>query len=133
MNTLKMFGVSFFTFFVLDLIWLVLIAKNLYNKYLGYIMTDKVIWPAAILFYILFIAGLIFFVISPALSRNQWYYALYAGAIYGLITYATYDLTNLATLKDWPLLITVVDLIWGTTVSMTTSTLSFFILRAMDR
>lgn len=96
-------------------------------------MADKVVWPAAILFYVLFVMGLVFFVLSPALLKNQWTYALFAGAFYGLITYATYDLTNLATLKDWPIFVTVVDLIWGTVLSSTTATASYFIIKALSR
>lgn len=126
---LRNFAITFVVFMAIDLIWLGFIAKNLYSKYLGYIMTDKVNWGAAILFYVLFIIGLLFFVITPALDKNSWTYALGAGALYGLLTYATYDLTNLATLKDWPITITVIDMIWGTTLAALTSIISFSIIQ----
>lgn len=129
MQMLRNFFITFVVFMAIDLIWLGLIAKNLYSKYLGYIMTDKVNWGAALLFYGLFIIGLLFFVISPALDKNSWTYALGAGALYGLLTYATYDLTNLATLKDWPITITIIDMIWGTTLAALTSIISFSILQ----
>lgn len=131
MQMLRNFVITFVVFMAIDLIWLGVIAKNLYSKYLGYIMTDKVNWGAALLFYVLFIIGLLFFVISPALDKNSWTYAIGAGALYGLLTYATYDLTNLATLKDWPITITVIDMIWGTTLATLTSTISFSIIQRL--
>ncbi len=131
MQMLRNFAITFVVFMAIDLIWLGVIAKNLYSKHLGYIMTDKVNWGAALLFYVLFIIGLLFFVISPALDKNSWTYALGAGALYGLLTYATYDLTNLATLKDWPITITVIDMIWGTTLASLTSIISFSILQRL--
>jgi uncharacterized membrane protein len=84
-------------------------------------MKANVNWAAAILFYLLFIAGLVVFVVTPALDKGSWVRALLFGALFGLITYATYDLTNLATLKDWPLVVTVVDLIWGTVLAASVS------------
>lgn len=90
-------------------------------------MKPDVNWLAAIIFYLLFIVGLVVFVISPAVEKNSWIHALLYGAFFGLITYATYDLTNLATLKDWPVLVTVVDLIWGTVLAASVSVISYFI------
>ena len=90
-------------------------------------MKPDITWFAAIIFYFLFIAGLVVFVISPAVLKNSWVHALLFGALFGLITYATYDLTNLATLKDWPLLVTVVDLIWGTVLASSISVITYFI------
>lgn len=89
-------------------------------------MKVDVNWVVAGLFYLLFIAGLIFFVINPALARDSWKYALLVGGFFGIITYATYDMTNLATLKDWPILITVIDIIWGTILCGLTSMITFF-------
>lgn len=126
---LRNFLVTFAAFIVIDLVWLVFIAKNLYQKYLGYLMSPTVNWPAALLFYVLFIIGIVFFVVNPALEKADIRYALMAGALFGLVTYATYDLTNLATLKDWPVTITIIDLIWGTTLSALTSALGFWIIQ----
>jgi len=95
------------------MLWLGLIARNFYSKEIGFLMKSNVNWFAAGAFYLLFTFGLVVFVISPALERGSWMYALMFGALFGLITYATYDLTNLATLKDWPLVVTIVDLLWG--------------------
>lgn len=121
--------ITFVSFLLIDMVWLVFIAKDLYKKYLGYLMSPTVNWGAALLFYALFIVGILFFVVHPALGKNQIQYALMAGALFGLITYATYDLTNLATIKDWPVTITIIDLIWGTSVSALTSTLSFWVIK----
>jgi uncharacterized membrane protein len=101
-------------FFVIDMIWLGVVAKGFYRRHLGSLMSPKVNWISAILFYLLFIIGLLIFVIRPALEGGASLNALFYGALFGLISYATYDLTNLATIKDWPLIVTVIDLIWGT-------------------
>lgn len=127
LDALKVYGVTFLTFFVIDLIWLVVVARKLYQKELGFIMSPKPNWTAAIIFYLLFIVGLLFFVIYPAIGKDSVSYALLAGMFFGLITYGTYDLTNLATLKDWPIKITIIDLIWGTSLGGLVSTISFLI------
>jgi uncharacterized membrane protein len=84
-------------------------------------------WLAAILFYLVFVVGLIVFVITPALEKNSWVMALLLGALFGFITYATYDLTNLATIKDWPIIVTIIDLVWGTFLAAAVSVVSYFI------
>ena len=121
--------ISVAVFLSIDMIWLLVISKNLYAKYLGYLMTDQVRVGAAAIFYLIFVVGLLFFVITPALSKDSWTYALFAGMFFGIITYATYDLTNLAVVKDWPVAITIIDLIWGTFLSSTTATVSFLLIR----
>jgi uncharacterized membrane protein len=111
------------------MVWLAVIAKTLYSKYLGYLMAPKVNFIAAFIFYIIFIIGLSVFVIHPALVNGSWQTALFMGMFFGLITYSTYDLTNLATVKDWPIFITVIDLIWGSVVSGATALISFLLIR----
>ncbi len=132
MTTLKQFIVAMVVFLALDMLWLGVVAKNLYSRYLGHLMAAQVNWFAAIAFYILFVIGLIYFVLTPALSKESWRHALLAGAFYGLITYATYDLTNMATMKDWPTAITFIDLIWGAVLSGATAVLSYFILQKLS-
>ena len=90
-------------------------------------MKTNVNWPAAIIFYLLFIVGLVVFIITPALRQQSWQSALFFGALFGLISYATYDLTNLATINNWPLLVTVVDLIWGSVLAGSVSLISYLI------
>lgn len=125
---LKIYGIAFAAFIVIDLAWLGLIANNLYKKYLGFIMKSSPDWTVAILFYLLYLTGLVFFVINPALHKLSWKYSLFAGMFFGLVTYATYDLTNLATLKDWPPLITIIDLIWGTVLGGTVSLVTYLVV-----
>lgn len=126
---IKYYLVALIVFLVIDLLWLGLIAKNLYSKQIGHLMSENVNWIAAIVFYLLFIVGLVFFVIMPAIEKGSWSYALLVGFLFGLITYATYDLTNLATLKDWPISITIIDLFWGSSLGGLVSMITFFIVR----
>ncbi len=123
----KLYSIALPIFLLVDMMWLVFIAKKFYQSQIGTLLKPDVNWVAAILFYLLFIAGLVFFVIEPAVDKKQWLQALAAGAFFGLVTYATYDLTNLAVAKDWPLLITVVDLLWGTTLGAVVAALTYFI------
>lgn len=124
---LKLYGIAFILFLIIDLIWLGLIAKNLYQRQIGHLMAENVKWGAAIIFYLLFIGGLVFFAISPAAKEGEWTKALLYGALFGFMAYATYDLTNLATLKDWPIQITIIDLVWGTFLGASVSTLTYFV------
>ena len=123
--------ITLVVFFVIDMIWLGVVAKGFYRKHLGALMAPKVNWGAAMLFYLLFIVGLLIFVIRPALAAGAPLNALLYGALLGLISYATYDLTNLATLKDWPLVVTIVDLIWGTVLGGVVSYVSTLLGRAL--
>ena len=124
---LKLYLIALPVFLAIDAVWLSLIAKNFYAKYIGYLMAKNPNLWAALIFYLIFIAGLIFFVITPALDKKMWTHTLLAGLFFGLVTYATYDLTNLATVKDWPLTVTIVDLIWGMFVSAAVSVATYFL------
>jgi len=126
---IKLFIISFVIFFAIDLIWLGVIAKNLYQKYIGKLLKKDVNWVAAIVFYLLFIAGLVLFVLIPGVDKNSLSHVMIYGALFGFITYATYDLTNLATLKDWPKEITLIDLAWGTFLGFSTSTISYLLFQ----
>lgn len=123
----KLYAIAIPIFFALDMTWLGLIAKTFYRKQIGTLLKPDVNWIAAITFYLLFLAGLVFFVIEPAMHRHSWSEALLRGAFFGLVAYATYDLTNLAVTKDWPLLITVVDMAWGTALAATVATCTYVI------
>ena len=124
---IKLYLIALPVFLGIDMIWLSLVAKDFYAKQIGFLMKPNINWAAAIIFYLLFIIGLVVFVISPALSKHSLIQALLLGALFGLITYATYDLTNLATTKDWPLLVTLVDLLWGTFIAASVSAITYFI------
>jgi uncharacterized membrane protein len=84
-------------------------------------------WPIAILFYLIFLVGLLIFVLIPALEGESLRHALIFGALFGFFTYATYDLTNWATLRDWPTLISLVDMTWGTVLTMAVSGVTYWI------
>ena len=129
---IKLYAIAFAVFFAMDMVWLGLVAKNFYRNQIGFLMKDEINWMAALFFYLLFMVGLVLFVIAPAIEKNSWVHAFLFGALFGLITYATYDLSNLATLKDWPLLVTIVDLAWGATLAASVSTLSYFIARKIN-
>lgn len=120
MTFFKHYLIALIVFTLIDMVWLLFISKKLYKSKIGHLMADKVNLPAAIIFYLLFIAAMVFFVINPAADKQSLLYALGAGAFFGLVTYATYDLTNLATLKDWPVSMTVIDLVWGTFITSAT-------------
>ena len=122
---IKLYAIALPVFFAIDIIWIGFVAKDFYRGQIGFLLKSDVNWAAAITFYLLFIVGLVFFVISPAMEKGSWMYALLVGALFGLITYATYDLTNLATTKDWPLLVTIVDLAWGAVLAASVSTLTY--------
>lgn len=132
MTILRNYIITFVVFFAIDILWLGFVAKDLYKKYLGDLMRPSTNWPAAILFYMAFIGGLMFFVIYPALEKGSWVYALLVGGLFGFMTYATYDMTNLATLKDWPIFITVVDITWGTVLNALTAYVSFLIINLFN-
>ncbi len=129
MHFIKIYLVSLAIFFAIDLVWLGLIAKNLYKEQIGHLMAQEIKWSAALIFYFLYLFGLMFFAIWPALKDNNWSQALFYGSLFGLISYATYDLTNLATLTRWPIKIVIYDLIWGCFLSGTVSLLTFWIAK----
>jgi uncharacterized membrane protein len=122
---LKLYLATLVAFFAIDMIWLGLVARTFYRKQLDFLLAPNTNWIAAIVFYLLFILGILVFVVVPGLENDSLKTTLLRAALFGLITYATYDLTNLATVKDWPVLVTVVDLVWGVVLSVTVSLVSF--------
>jgi uncharacterized membrane protein len=127
MNFLKMYLIAFVIFLAIDAIWLGLVAPKFYKSQIGHLMAEKPNFIAAGVFYLLFIVGLVYFAIMPAVDAGSIGKALLAGALFGFMTYATYDLTNLATLKDWPITVTIVDLIWGTFLSTSITLLTYLV------
>ena len=127
MHYLLKFFITFIVFMGIDLIWLGFIARKLYVSYLGPFLRTPPNWPAAFIFYILFIIGLIIYAIEPAIVAKDVKKALLSGALFGFFTYMTYDLTNLATLKNWPIAIVPIDIVWGVILSASVSSISCFI------
>ena len=123
---IKMYLIALVIFVIIDGIWLGFIAKDLYRKELGHLLASNPNWTSAVIFYLLFLVGLVYFVINPGIEKESIMTVVISGALFGLLTYATYDLTNLATLKEWPLKITIIDLIWGTSLSTIVSTATYY-------
>jgi uncharacterized membrane protein len=126
----KLLLIALPVFFAIDILWLGLVARGFYRRRLGSLLAEKANWAAAVVFYLIFIAGLVLFVIEPAVGDGSWPRALGYGAAFGFVTYATYDLTNLATLKAWPLSVTIVDLVWGTVLAASVATATYGLAEA---
>jgi len=123
----KLYLPTLIVFLILDALWLGLVARGFYRDQLGGLMRPDVRWGAALVFYLLFIVGLLVFVVVPSLAQGSLTRVVLTGAFFGLITYATYDLTNLATLRGFPAIVALVDLAWGATVAGATSAAAYLI------
>ena len=122
------YAVSVPVFFAVDMIWLGVIAKGFYRKALEPLLTPNINWTAAIVFYFLFLVGILIFALLPGMEKRSLRYTVLMAALFGFIAYATYDLTNLATLRDWPLLLSMVDMIWGAFLSASTAGVTYLIM-----
>lgn len=111
----------------IDFLWLGFVAKKLYYSELGPLLLKKPKMVAALLFYAIYVVGTVVFVVSPALDAGSWLYAAGMGALFGLVCYATYDLTNLSTLKGFSIKVTVIDLLWGAGLTAVVSSGAFFV------
>jgi uncharacterized membrane protein len=121
----KLYVLTVPVFFLVDIVWLGVVAKGFYQKNLGFILSPTVNWTAAIVFYLVYIVGILIFAVVPALRTSSLGKAVLLGALFGFFTYATYDLTNLATVKDWPFRVVVIDILWGMFLCGIVSTASY--------
>ena len=126
---IKLYALTVPVFFAIDMLWLGVIAKGFYRRKLGFILSPEINWAAAITFYLIFIVGILIFAVRPAVNNNSWIQAVVLGALFGFFTYATYDLSNLATIKNWPLVVVVADIVWGMCLCTLTALLSYLISR----
>lgn len=126
---LKLYLLTIPLFFAIDLLWLGVIARNLYQQHLAHLLSPRVNWPAALCFYAIYIVGILIFAVKPALADQSLAKAALWGALFGFFTYATYDLTNLATLRNWPLKLVFIDIAWGTILCTLVATGSYQIGR----
>jgi uncharacterized membrane protein len=110
----KLYLATIPVFFAIDMLWLGVLARSFYQTNLRHLLSPEVNWPAAFVFYFIYIAGILLFAVRPGLEAQSLARACLWGALFGFFTYATYDLTNLATLRDWPLSVVLVDIAWGT-------------------
>lgn len=122
-----LYAISVPIFLIIDLLWLGVIASNFYRERMGDLL--QINWTASIIFYLVFLVGLIFFAVYPQLDKG-WQMVMLYGGLFGFFTYATYDLTNLATLKDWPLDLVIVDIIWGTVLGASVAVTTYLIYTA---
>ncbi len=129
-RVIVLFGLTLITFLALDAVWLGVVARKLYSRELGHLLAPDVRWAAAVIFYLLYVAGLLVLVVLPRADAPLLHVAL-LGALFGLVAYATYDLTNLATLSGWPISVTLADLAWGAVVTGLTAAASHGVLRAL--
>jgi uncharacterized membrane protein len=130
MKYLIPYSAALSVFVIVDLIWLGAVAKRFYRTQLAGLMADKFnIWAASA-FYLLYPFGIVVFAVMPTLASGAWTDAAVWGAMLGFFAYATYDLTNLATLRDWPVQLTLVDLLWGTALTAVTSASAQVIARS---
>ena len=127
-RVLLTYAVSVPVFFVVDMIWLGLIAKGFYRKALEPLLTPNINWTAAIIFYFLFLVGILIFALLPGMEKRSLGHTVLMAALFGFIAYATYDLTNLATLREWPLMLSIVDMVWGSFLSASTAAITYLIM-----
>lgn len=114
-----------------DIIWLGLVMKDFYRAHLGHLMGDGIVWPAAVAFYLMYSAGVVYFAVLPGIASGSIFKTVMLAAVLGAFAYATYDLTNHATLRDWPLAVTVIDMLWGAFLSGIVGAVGFFVARWM--
>ncbi len=113
---------------IIDAIWLTVVANKFYKAQLGPLLLEKPNMLAAIAFYVIYVVGIVVFAVMPAVAAGDWKVALGLGALLGLVAYATYDLTNLATLKGFPVKIVIVDLVWGTVLTATVAAATYAVV-----
>ncbi len=112
-----LYAISTVVFFAVDLAWLSFATKRIYEPYLGSLLSDQPKLGVAAVFYLAYVVGIVALAVIPGLKEGALAGALWRGALFGFLAYATYDLTNLATLRDWAWQVTAIDLVWGTTVT----------------
>ena len=127
---LKYFGVYLvflITLVAIDLVWLLGIARNLYQQQMGDLMATDPKLIAGLAFYVLYALGVCIFVIVPALSKQSWIYAVQYGALFGFFCYMTYDLTNLAVIRNFPRGLAFIDIAWGSAVTAVTAGFAYWV------
>lgn len=132
MVTLKAYAFTLVAFFSLDFLWLGFVARGYYASQLGSLMRDNINLPAAAGFYVVYVAGILFFAVLPALNEESWMRAIVNGAFLGLLAYGTYDMTNIATLRNWPVAMSVVDIAWGTVLTAGSAWAGYMLTRIFN-
>ena len=125
-TNLAAYAATLALFLIADMAWLGTMVNRVYRPALGDILIEGVNLPPAIVFYLLYPIGVVIFAVMPALKGGTIYTALAHGALFGFFTYATYDLSNQATLRGWPLHVTIIDIAWGTALGAMAASVGFF-------
>lgn len=123
----KLYLISLFLMGLVDVVWIGVISKSFYQKHIGFLMTEQVNYIAAAIFYLIYAAAIVFFVVNPAIEKRSITDLIIKAAFLGLVCYGTYDLTNMAVVKGWNWTITIIDILWGTFVTMLSSLLTYAI------
>jgi uncharacterized membrane protein len=121
------YAAGLITLLFVDMVWLGVVARSFYREQIGSLMRDHIDIPIAVLFYALYVVGVVLFAVAPALHANSWRTAIILAALFGFFCYATYDMTNLATLRGWPPAMVVVDIAWGTFLTAISATAAFLV------
>lgn len=129
-NAFSSFLVAGLVMAAIDAVWLSIVANKFYKSQIGPLLLDKPNMAAAAAFYVIYVVGIVAFAVLPALDRGAWQHALGYGALLGFVAYATYDLTNLATLKGFTPKLVAVDLLWGTVLTASVAVVTYFVVKA---
>lgn len=125
----KLYAITLGLLALIDIPWILVVARRFYTSQIGHLMTEHPQWWPAIIFYTSYAAALIVFALKPGIERDSIFHAARLAFFLGFITYGAYDLTNQATLQDWPLVMTVVDIAWGASMSTIVTTLAFLAIK----
>jgi uncharacterized membrane protein len=121
--------ISFGVFLAIDAVWLMTMSSRFYQPRLGALMAERPNLAVAVLFYLVYVVGVLVLAVAPGIDAGSVSKAALYGALLGLVAYGTYDITNLSTIKDWPVIVTVVDLVWGTTLTAVVATAGYYVAR----
>ena len=125
MQLVGLYALTALGFFIIDFVWLAVVAQSFYDRHLGHFLREEPMVPAAVAFYLLYLVGVLVFVVLPALEAESLIHAVGLGALFGLVAYATFDLTALALFKGFPVIVVMVDLVWGAVLTASVSAIGY--------
>jgi uncharacterized membrane protein len=129
MKLVWLYLISFAVFLAIDAVWLFTMSGRFYKAQLGDLMRDQPNLPIALLFYLFYVVGVLVLAVMPGVNADSVVKAAAYGALLGFVAYGTYDITNLSTIRDWPPIVTVVDLVWGSVLTATVATAGFYVAK----
>ena len=126
---LKAYGATAVVFFLVDFVWLTRVAGSFYRREIGSFMLEQPRLGVATIFYVAYVLGIVVFAVMPAFREQSVMTAALLGALLGAVAYGTYDITNFATLRNWPVTVTMIDIAWGTMLTSVSATAGYLALR----